>query len=237
MVFEQLFHNVSSKERSEAVEGLITSSTPTHEFFLMATLSVLMATFGLLADSSAVVVGSMLIAPVLYPMLSLSMGVSMSDFVLVGKSLKTIGKIVIMAIGVSALVTLIFAPGLDGYTSEILNRTKPSLLYAFIGAVAGFAASFALVKPKLNETLPGVAVAVALVPPLAVAGIGLAKLDGAVFYNAFMLFISNAAGVVITASVVFSLMNFYTKKDVAKEVIKEEDKKLAKANEAPKEIK
>jgi len=225
-MFQQLFHNITSKEKTDAVENLFTHSAPSKEFFLMVTLSVLMATLGLLIDSSVVVVGSMLIAPMLYPILGLSMGIIMSDFSLVSKSFFTLFKAGLLSIFVAAVVTLLFSTQAGGYTEEILARANPSLLYVVIGAVAGFAAAFALVKPKLSETLPGVAISVALIPPLAVVGVGLARFNMELFINSLLLFLMNAAGVIFTALVVFSLMNFYTKREVAKEVVEEEEKKI-----------
>jgi len=225
-MIKQLFNNISNEEKSEAIEKLVEHSVPSNDFFLMVILSVLMATFGLLIGNSAVVVGSMLIAPILYPILGLSMGIIMSDYLLISKSFLTFLKASILGIIVSAGVTLLFSSQVGGNTPEILSRTQPSLVSFMIGAVAGFAAAFAIVKRKLNDMLPGVAISVALIPPLAVVGIGLARFDMEVLLNSFLLFIINAAGIIFTAVIVFSLMNFYNKRKEAEHVVKIEEKKL-----------
>lgn len=227
-MFQQLFINISGKEKTEAVKNLFEHSAPSKDFFLMVILSVLMATLGLLANSSAVIVGSMLIAPILYPILGLAMGLIMSDHSLIYKSFITMLRAFGLCVLVSAGITLLFSSQVEGLTSEIMARTEPSLLSMAIGIVAGFAAAFALVKPKLSETLPGVAISVALVPPIAVVGIGLATLNMSVMMNALLLFLVNIVGVIIAAAIVFSLMNFYVKREVAKAVVKEEEKKLEK---------
>lgn len=196
----------------------------------MVVLSVLMATFGLLIDNSAVVVGSMLIAPILYPILGLAMGIIMSDNLLITKSFKTFLKASILGIIVSAGVTLLFSSQASGHTAEILSRTEPTLISFMIGAVAGFAAAFAIVKRKLNNMLPGVAISVALIPPLAVVGIGLARFDLKILINSFLLFLVNAIGIVFTAVIVFSLMNFYVKRKEAENIVVKEEKKLEKEN-------
>jgi len=229
---QQLFKNITSKEKSDAIENLFKHSVPSKDFFLMILLSVLMATFGLLIDSSAVIVGSMLIAPILYPVLGLAMGIIMSDFNLVSKSFITFLKASILGIIVSAVVTLLFSSQVNGYTAEILSRTEPTLISFMIGAVAGFAAAFAIVKEKLNIMLPGVAISVALIPPLAVVGIGLAKLNITMMFNSLLLFVVNAGGVVFTAVIVFSMMNFYTKRKEAEVVVEKEEKKLEKEEKA-----
>src|SRR5680860_1296765 len=208
-MFMQLFSNISNKEKNDAVESLFTRSTPSHDFFLMIILSISMATLGLFMNSSAIVVGSMLIAPLLYPILSLSMGIIMSDFSLITKSFFTLLKATVICVLVAAAVTLLFGSQIEGYSNEILSRTEPSLFAVAIGALAGFAAAFALVKPRISETLPGVAISVALIPPLAVMGIGLARFDMEVLLGALLLFLVNAAGIIFTALIVFSLMNFY----------------------------
>ncbi|MFH1346945.1 MAG: TIGR00341 family protein [Spirochaetota bacterium] len=227
-MLQQIFNNISGKEKTEAVKNLFEHSTPSSDFFLMVILSVLMATLGFLVNSSAVIVGSMLIAPILYPILGLAMGIIMSDFSLASKSFITLTKALILGVVVAAGATLLFSSQFGEFTEEILARTKPSLLYAVIGIVAGFAAAFAMVKPKLNETLPGVAISVAIVPPLAVVGIGLARLSMSVVLSSLLLFIINAIGVIFAAAIVFSFMNFYVKRETAKEIIKKEEEKIEK---------
>ena len=228
-MFHELLSDISNQEKTKAVENLFAHSVPSSDFFLMVLLSVLMATLGLLADSSAVIVGSMLIAPILYPALGLAMGIIMSDFSLMTKSFITLIKASALAIALSVVITLLFSSQFGDFNTEIMARTQPSLLYATIGIVAGLAAAFAMVKPKLNETLPGVAISVALVPPLAVVGIGLARLNLTVTLNALLLFLINTAGVVFAATIMFSLMNFYAKRDTAKKVVEAEEGKILKA--------
>jgi uncharacterized hydrophobic protein (TIGR00271 family) len=224
-----LFDNLSEEDKSQAVERLISNSTPSTDFFLMVILSVLMATFGLLLNSSAVVIGSMLVAPILFPILSLGLGITMSDKLLISRSLSTILKSMLIGIISAMLATLFFASKNSAVISEeIMARTEPSLAYAVIAIIAGFAASFALVKPRLNETLPGIAISVALIPSLAVVGIGIALLRWDIISSSLMLFTVNAFGIIFISTINFSLMNFYVKRKVADKVIKQEAQEAAK---------
>jgi uncharacterized hydrophobic protein (TIGR00271 family) len=218
-----VFHTLSEQEKSNAVEKLIEQSTPRQDFFVLVVLSILMATFGLLLDSAAVVIGSMLIAPMLYPILGVSLGVIMSDARLMRRSFVTVVKSIALAVIASASVALLARPLGYVVTPEILARTQPSMIYAAVAVVAGLAASLALVKEKLVETLPGIAISVALIPPLSVIGIGLAWLDFGIATRAFLLFFLNAVGIVFASMVVFSLMNFYVKRAVADAAITRED--------------
>lgn len=225
-IINDLFYKVAEKDKKEAVEKLIEYSYPNADFYLMVVLSVAMATFGLLLDNSSVVIGSMLIAPVLYPVLSTSMGIVMNNNVVLHKSFFTLTKAILVALISAFLVTILFGVKLDIQSSaEIISRTGPSLLHAGVAVVAGFAASFALIKPKLSEILPGIAISVALVPPLAVTGIGFAIFDFSLIRGSFLLFLVNILGIIFTSMLVFSLMNLYTKRGAAERAIHEEDKK------------
>jgi uncharacterized membrane protein len=105
-MIKQLF-SVTEEEKSAAIKNLFEHSVPSKDFFLMVILSVLMATLGLLINSSAVVVGSMLIAPILYSILGLAMGIIMSDSNLVYKSFLTFVKASVLGILVSAFLTIV----------------------------------------------------------------------------------------------------------------------------------
>jgi len=221
-----LFSSLTKKDKITAIDRLITGSTPSQDFFLMNILSILTATFGLLLNNAAVIIGSMLIAPILYPLLSLSLGIIMSDFKVISRSFWTITKSIFLGITSAFFATLLFSTQFYEVTPEIASRAYPSLTYVIIAILAGFAASFALVKPQLNETLPGVAISVALIPPLAVTGIGITHLDWDLISGSFLLFLVNTIGVVFASMVTFSLMNFYSERREATYTIKKEDTKI-----------
>ena len=223
-----LFNNLTENDKESAVKELITDSSPRQDFFLMIILSILMAAFGLLINNITVIIGSMLIAPMLYPIMSLALGVVISDGKLIMRSLITIGKSFVLGVVAAAIVTIVADPLTNFHTQEIIKNTQPSLAYAAIAIVAGLAASFALVKPQINESMPGIAISVALIPPLAVTGIGLARLDRTVMSNAASLFLINIIGIVFAGVIVFSLMNLYVKKNIARKAIKKDEKEIQK---------
>lgn len=230
-----LFNNLTNKDKSEAVERLIKGSTPSQDFFFMIILSILTATFGLLLNSAAIIIGSMLIAPMLYPILSLSLGIIMSDSTLIARALYTTLKALAFGIGASFLATLLFNSQLNEVTPEILSRTQPTLPYLIVAIIAGFAGSFALVKPRLSETLPGIAISVALIPPVAVTGIGMAKLSWSVISGSFLLFLVNTTGIIFASLITFSMMNFYVKRGEAHKTAIKEDHKQEVEKEKAKE--
>ena len=221
-----IFSNLEEKDKAKAIEKLIAGSTPSQDFFLMVVLSILMATFGLILDSITVVIGSMLIAPILYPILGLSLGIIMSDFKLIGRALMTLIKSLVFGVFLAALATLFFATRGETIYTEALQTIQPSLLYVSISIIAGLAASFAFLKPQLNEILPGVAISVAILPPMAAIGIGIGDLNWAVISASLSLLAINIAGVVFASMLIFSLMNLYAKRHIATETAKVEDKKI-----------
>jgi uncharacterized hydrophobic protein (TIGR00271 family) len=194
----------------------------------MLVLSIAMAVFGVLLESTVILIGSMLIAPLLYPLLSLALGIITSDSKLIGRSFYTFIKSVGVALLAGFAISFLFAGDGSGFVFPlgIVAGGSQSLMYAVVAVIAGFAAAFAVTKPHLNETMPGVAISVALVPPLAVAGVGLSFLNWEVTSNALLLFAVNVIGVVFSAMVVFALFRFGVKRTVTHEVLKEEEKVL-----------
>jgi uncharacterized hydrophobic protein (TIGR00271 family) len=234
MVFV-LFNRLSERDKGNAIKKLIYESTPDQDFFLMMILSILMATFGLLINSVAVIIGSMLIAPILSPILSLSLGVVMADPKLISRSFYTIIKSLAYGISAAAIITLLFNSQYQN-TSEIIARTEPSMIYAAIAVIAGLAASFAIIMPEIGASLPGVAISVALIPPIAVTGIGVARFDWHIISNSFLLFAINAAGIVFASMIIFSMMNLYGKRKVVASAVKKEDDIVKKEIEEAKKL-
>ena len=229
MPAKRLFNSVTSEHKSGAIKMLIGHSSPSPDYFMMIVLSILMATFGLLVDNIPIVIGSMLITPVLYPVLSLSMGISINDSKLISRSFYTILASTVYAIVASAVITLLFKTQFQDVSIDVINsQARPSLIYAAVAVVAGLAASFALAKPDLNERLPGVAIAVALFPPLAATGIGIGIWNWDLISGAFLLFLINVLGVIFASMVIFSVMNFYVKKKEIDKAVDKEEKDLRK---------
>ena len=188
--------NVESSEKTSAVEKLIEQSTPRADFFLFVFLSTAMATLGILISSVPVIIGSMLIAPMLYPILSIGMGLSISDPKLIKRSVYTFTQSVLVALLSSIFVALFFTKREELEFITIIVRTDAALIDVGIAIVAGVAASFSLVKHTLNESFPGVAIAAALVPPLAVVGIGVIRLDWELIRQTSMLFFISTIGII-----------------------------------------
>ncbi len=215
-------------DKNSAIDTLIEQSSPNREFFLQVLFSILMASFGLMTNSVAVIIGSMLIAPVLYPVIGIGMGLIMYDLKLTLRSLTTLGKSLAIAILASFLIGLFWSNSFYLSNSEITERITPSLIHAVIAIIAGLAGTYALVRPNLNVNLPAVAISVSLVPPIAVTGLGISKFDWPTVTGSLGLFLVNALGIIFSSMFMFAIMNFQTKRKTADKAIKKEDASLKK---------
>jgi len=221
MILRQDFLKLTPNQKSAVINKLIENSAPSYNFFLMFFLSVVIITFGLLISSPAIVIGGMLIAPILYPILSLSMGIVTANFKLIRRSALLILEILVSAVAISFIISVLTIN--KNLNSEIISRTSPSIIYFFIAFVSGIAASYALAKPKLSEVLPGVAISVAILPPLAVCGIAISFLKWKMVLGSLGLFFLNIIGIIFAGLIVFSLLGFYEKKEqITKKIAAEE---------------
>ena len=178
-------------------------------FWVLLILSTAIATLGILADSTAVVIGAMLVAPLMTPILGMSAGIVNGWMGRVGRSFATVVGGVAVSV-LTAWIVSVWAPHLilEASNSQILSRTNPTLLDLMIAVAAGAAGAYATVDKRVSSSITGVAIAVALVPPLGVVGIELQTGNFGDATGAFLLFVTNLVAIVLAASVVFVITGF-----------------------------
>jgi uncharacterized hydrophobic protein (TIGR00271 family) len=232
------FRAVPDKDKASLIRKLVENGTPDFDYFYLIGLSTLMATFGLLLDSSSIVIGSMLIAPLMYPILGVSLGLVMmnTDINLLSRALTTLSKSLAVGLGLSVLAAFFFGDGTMYQTAEVMARTVPSHLHLLVAVVAGAAVAYMLARPEWGDALPGVAIAVALIPPLATIGIGVAYWDVMIIKGATLILLLNLFGIIAVSVVIFLLMNLSEKESIAKSTLKREREKLADENKAIAEV-
>lgn len=208
-------------EKRESLEKLIEQSRADMDFYLLLSISAFITSLGLLADNSVIVIGGMLVAPLLFPILSLSMGITTSNKDSIMRSLRTIVKAVILVLLISSLSGFLLRE--ESLDQEIFSRTVPTLHFFLVAFAAGVAAAYTWVKQNLSVTLPGIAIAVALIPPLSAVGIGVNYLDADLIGGALMLFLLNILGIVVSALLMFSLFGFSGMQQVEKKLIEKEE--------------
>ncbi|WP_052055461.1 TIGR00341 family protein [Myxosarcina sp. GI1] len=181
-------------------------SVPSFSFHFMLGLSSIIATLGLLANSAAVIIGAMIIAPLMGPIVGMAYSIAMGNRKLLRRSSFTVLKGTILTIAVAWVATSII--GLETVDTEIMARVKPTLIDFGIAMAAGAAGAFANTRRSISSALPGVAIAVALVPPLGVVGIGLGQGEGSIAFGALLLFLTNLICIVFFGSLVFLFQSY-----------------------------
>ncbi|WP_019613788.1 TIGR00341 family protein [Psychromonas ossibalaenae] len=198
--------HAATEEFKELYQLLRENAVISPVFLTLMVLSTLLATIGLYASSAPVIIGAMILAPLMAPIISLAMALTRQDASLLTASLKTLFTGLCTALCFAALASFIMP--MEIITPEISNRLSPSLLDLGVAVISGVAGAYAHARVSAAKSMAGVAIAVALVPPLAVTGIGLGWLDFHVAWGALLLFLTNLAGIVFAASLTFLILGF-----------------------------
>lgn len=222
------FRALPDNDKAALVRKLMQNSTPDFDYFYLVGLSTVMASLGLLMDNGAIVIGSMLIAPLMYPILGVALGLVMmgQNINVLQRALNTLVKSLFAGLALSVVAAFIFGNEAMYHTAEVMARTEPSHLHLLVALVAGAAVAYMLARPEWGDALPGVAIAVALIPPLAAMGVGIAALDPVIIRGATMILALNLFGIIAIAVIIFLLMNLGEKQKIAESTIKREEEKI-----------
>jgi len=195
---EERFKDLFSALREDARLDVI--------YFVLMTLSTIIATTGLYLNSSSVVIGAMLLAPLMAPIVSLAMGLLRQEDPLIKRSIGKIALGILLALMIASLMTVLLPD--KPVTVEMEARLNPTVLDLIVAITAGVAGAYTKSHKEILQSLAGVAIAVALVPPLAVAGIGIGRGDIEFFFHAFLLFSTNLIGITLAATFTFRILGY-----------------------------
>lgn len=171
--------------------------------------SAVLASIGLDTNSTAVIIGAMLISPLMSPILGVGLSLGIQDEVLLVRSLKELAAAVFLSLLASVLFFLI-SP-FDDPTAEMQSRTFPTLLDVLVALFGGIAGIVSASRSGVSNAIPGVAIATALMPPLCTAGYGLATLQWTYFAGAFYLFFINAVFICLATYLIVKYLQFPSK--------------------------
>lgn len=193
---------LSEEHKLKVYDDLSHGSNPKVSFFFLVAVSTMIAAFGLVMNSTAVVIGAMLVAPLMTPILGLALALIRGDAHLLGLGARSEALGVIVSLSAGALLGLAL-PSHFQPTPEMLARVSPNLLDLLVAVFAGLAGAYALVDKRLSPVLPGVAISTAIVPPLANSGMCLAlgAYQGAL--GSFLLFFTNFLSILLVSGLVF----------------------------------
>lgn len=195
---QRIVPQIEREDRIALVDRVQSSAAWNFDFIALMVLSTIMAAIGLVQNSAAIVIGAMLVAPLMTPLMGLGLALVQNNRMLARLSLRS----VVLGLGVSLLGGFLVGISSSGFgepTREMLARGGPEFLDLCVAFVAGLAAAYASSRPGLIAALPGVAIAAALVPPIATSGLAFSLGDYHLALNALLLFGINMVTIVLAA--------------------------------------
>ncbi|NLU84263.1 TIGR00341 family protein [Rhodococcus sp. HNM0569] len=178
-------------------------------FWLMLTLAGVIAVAGVAGDSTATVIGAMIVAPLSVPILGTGLGIASGDRSLVLRSVSTVLLGVALVIGIGFVYAQVLPNPTDVLAnSQVVGRTSPKLSDLVAAFATGLVGVIALARKDVGDVLPGVAIAISLVPPLGVVGVCLGSGAPGLAVGALVLFASNVVAMIVTAVVVLGLTGY-----------------------------
>ena len=176
---------------------------------IILVLAILIASLGLNTNSTAVIIGAMLISPLMGPIIGIGLAVGIHDFELMKRSFRNLFMATLFSVATSCLYFLV-SP-VNAHHSELLARTSPTIYDVFIGFFGGAAGILAIGSRVKGNVIPGVAIATALMPPLCTVGYGLATWQMSYFFGAFYLFFINSVFIACATTLGVKLMKYHVK--------------------------
>ncbi len=201
-----MFDLQSDLDREGTIENISNNKRMRGANVWLLGCSIMVASLGLDLNSPAVIIGAMLISPLMSPILGIGLGVGINDKETLWISVQHFGIAIVIALTVSVVYFWITPFG--EMTNEIDARTRPTLLDAGVAIFGGLAGIISSSRKDKSNAIPGVAIATALMPPLCVAGFGLAKGHWDVFLNAFYLFFLNSVFIALTTYLIVRFLRF-----------------------------
>ncbi len=204
---------IDRERRVKLVDDLQLNSQFNFDFGALISLSTLIAALGLVRDSGAVVIGAMLVAPLMTPLVAMGFALVQGNLKLIRSALRSVswGFAIALLIGASiGLMLRLFAPGLE-ISEQMADRGSPNFLDLVVALASGVAAAYAMGRPNLISALPGVAIAAALVPPIATSGLALTMGDLTLAGGASLLFFTNIVAIVLGTAITFWCVGISTR--------------------------
>jgi uncharacterized hydrophobic protein (TIGR00271 family) len=199
-------HEKNPDQVAQIERELLAESTVDSPYLVLIVSSCVIATFGLLTNSAAVIIGAMIIAPLMLPIRGLAFGALEGNVKLFRQGL------IAIAVGTALSIALAYLLGevvnISSFGSEVLSRSAPTLLDLGIAIAAGAVSGYAKVQPRISESLAGTAIAVALMPPLCVVGLGLSQINWQLSQGATLLYLTNLLGITLSCMLTFLLAGY-----------------------------
>lgn len=205
----ELYRTTREKEKQDinVYQVLTDGARPTVEYYILTVLSCIIATTGLIQGSTATIIGAMIVAPLMTPILSFSLGIIWGDTSVIKTALKSLLKGIALTVIISAGIS--FAIPMPDYSAEIVSRTHPTIFDIIVALASGIVGAYGYANKRISATLVGIAIAVALMPPLCTVGIGFGTMNLAIAQGATILFVINLVSISLAGAVIFWIMKIH----------------------------
>lgn len=211
MKFRTIF-KVATLPKKEVKELLYKEMSLSFDYIILLLLSIIVATMGLIMNSTAIIIGAMILSPILWPILGLALGTVEGEKKPIIRSLVTLAVSIVITLVVSFILGKLSLGVLSTPTQEILLRSKPNLLDLIVALAVGFAAPAIIIWQRFSNSAAGVAIAASLLPPLTVTGVGIALGSSDIAWGSLVLFLTNLASVLFAGIAIFFLYGYRLKK-------------------------
>ncbi len=203
------YKKIKEKEEGDySVHRMLSDGAkPSIEYYILTSISAVIATAGLIQGSTAIVIGAMIVAPLMTPILAFSLAVIWGDLNLIKNSTISILRGTFLSVVISA--GIVFFVPISGYSNEILSRTRPDLFDIIVAIASGVVGAYGYANKKISNTLVGIAIAVALMPPLCTIGIGIGTFNLDMTLGATTLFLINLISISLSSATVFWMMKIH----------------------------
>ena len=199
----------SRENKRKAIAELLENTVPDRDFYLLVIGAIILAACGILIDSIPVLIASMIIAPLAYPILSLGLSIIARDGKLLLRSVAMLVVSMILAIIIAGLFSL-FVKSYFGVAERVFISFFPNMFFdVLIAVVSGAIASYGLIRSKVGAAMTGIGIAVSLMPPLVATGIGLFDPASDLASRAIVIFLLNVLGILLASMATFLAFNIH----------------------------
>ena len=195
---------LSDEDKHIAVADLLHNAVPNRDFYILVVGAILLALGGIFTDSIPVLIASMIVAPLMYPILATGLGVVVGDIKIVLRSLGMLLVSLVLAIGIAFIITHFFP--ILRIENTFISFGGSEIMSIAIAVISGVIATYGLVRSKVGGAMTGIGIAVSLMPPLVATGIGIAENNFTLSYDAFVIFLLNFIGILLASVITFAFM-------------------------------
>ena len=200
---------INPRDHAELLQDLRSGSEWSGDFSSMLALASGIASLGLMQNSPAVVIGSMLLAPLMTPMIGMGLALAQANIRMAKRCSRSIAYGLLLTLTVSFLLGMV-TPSRETLAPEVLSRGEPNVLDLLIALLAAVAATIAMSRPNISGALAGVAIATALVPPLCAVGLSASHGSYTNAFGALLLFGTNLIAIIVASSLTFRGLGIQT---------------------------